>query len=148
MKFTKGDIIRQDGIRLECIIADEKTAVFAKITKWEKGEKKVNYTKLFAIDQEFQDGFEYELLVSIPGVVKPDSEGYFYSEGYSYKNTDTICKLYGTKEEMQKTGDILAKIMDSACIDYNIWSVDEIVEELKDIDAFDAAKYFFDKYCC
>jgi hypothetical protein len=26
------------------------------------------------------------------------------------------------------------------------WSVDEIVEELKDIDAFDAAKYFFDKY--
>jgi len=26
------------------------------------------------------------------------------------------------------------------------WSPDEIIEELKDIDAFDAAKYFFDKY--
>ena len=28
----------------------------------------------------------------------------------------------------------------------NGWTVDEIIEELKDIDAFDAAKYFFDKF--
>jgi hypothetical protein len=26
------------------------------------------------------------------------------------------------------------------------WTPEEIIEELKDIDAFDAAKYFFDKY--
>ena len=31
-------------------------------------------------------------------------------------------------------------------VNYRTWTVDEIVEELKDIDAFDAAKYFFDKY--
>lgn len=31
-------------------------------------------------------------------------------------------------------------------VSHRAWSVDEIVEELKDIDAFDAAKYFFDKY--
>jgi hypothetical protein len=26
------------------------------------------------------------------------------------------------------------------------WTVDEIIEELKSIDAFDAAKYFFENY--
>jgi hypothetical protein len=26
------------------------------------------------------------------------------------------------------------------------WTLDEIIEELKDIDAFDSAKYFFDKF--
>jgi len=33
-----------------------------------------------------------------------------------------------------------------ADVSHRTWSVDEIIEELKDIDAFDAAKYFFNRY--
>ena len=29
---------------------------------------------------------------------------YFYSEGYIYNGSDTICELYGTNEEKKKTG--------------------------------------------
>ncbi len=28
---------------------------------------------------------------------------YFYSEGYIYQNTDTICELFGTESEKQET---------------------------------------------
>ena len=42
-------------------------------------------------------------------------EKYFYSEGYVYKGTDTICKLYGTNDEMQEIGDKIIIKLNGYC---------------------------------
>jgi hypothetical protein len=51
-------------------------------------------------------------------------------------------------EKMERflSSNVVKNIGSIADVSHRTWMVDEIVEELEDIDAFDAAKYFFDKY--
>jgi len=46
---------------------------------------------------------------------------------------------------VDKTPDVALPI---PVVSNRTWSVPEIVEELKEIDEFNAARYFFDKYGC
>lgn len=55
-----------------------------------------------------------------------------------------LSTIYAEREATE-----LAKnITDTSDVNSRFWSVAEIVEELKDIDAFDAAEYFFEKFGC
>jgi len=70
-----------------------------------------------------------------PHEIKEDLDNYLSSA------EDDINELCEGKKQQETEATAL-----SHGVSHRKWSVDEIVEELKDIDAFDAAKYFFDKY--
>jgi len=82
-KFSKRDKIKNEANVWECIVADEQTAVFGKITKclpYEK-EKVVSYEEIFAISQTVQDGFEYKECV---GVCELTGAFVFENDNYDY----------------------------------------------------------------
>jgi len=63
---------------------------------------------------------------------------YFYSEGYVYRGTDTICQLFGTIEEQERVGTFIADLLnldigDVASEYYSIWkkSGKSLMEEVK-----------------
>ncbi len=42
-----------------------------------------------------------------------NDKDYFYSEGYIYNGTDTICKMYGTKDEIEIIANIIIKALNT-----------------------------------
>ena len=56
------------------------------------------------------------------------------------------CLKCERKAVHQITGDCMNCGLMKEHIKTSFWTVDEIIEELKDIDAFEAAEYFFDKF--
>jgi hypothetical protein len=79
--------------------------------------------------------------------------GYIYrtneARGFTtdYKEREIVALMSGFAEQyaQQREKEAYKKGYIDGGIEKN-WSVDEIIEELKDIDAFKAAEYFFDNH--
>lgn len=60
VKFEKGTKILTEGKYHQCILSDEKTAIFARL----KGNRRLCYKKLFAVCNipSLEDGFNYDIV--------------------------------------------------------------------------------------
>lgn len=61
-QFTKGMLIETGGNHYKCICADEETAVFGKITKWNEQECRVSHEITFCYAQDKWSNTDYRII--------------------------------------------------------------------------------------
>lgn len=87
MEFSEGSIIRVEGKQFECIIANDKLAVFGEIETVTKEKYTVSYEKLSVYHQERQEGFEFQECI---GRCENCGQFIFDGDGYDIKSEPEI----------------------------------------------------------
>lgn len=74
--FTKGEVILKGGDHYKCICADNEAAVFAKITKWNESECRVDYESTLVYQQGEQKNPNFSIVSELVSI-DYDSDEFF-----------------------------------------------------------------------